>query len=181
MYIYKAVKDYPNYLVRDDGVIIGARGKPLKYDYNRTGYARVSLCRDGEIKRKFVHRIVAESFLPDPEKPDAIVNHLDGDKLNNNYINLEWTTHKKNLQHALDTGLRCMKNSVAMSDEQREEVEWMLSTGMYSYQMIANTCRVTYNAVALLNRRLRERATTIPKGSTSQANGDGSAQPSEVR
>lgn len=178
MHIYKAVKGYPNYLVRDDGVIIGARGKPLRYDHNRTGYARVSLCRDGEIKRKFVHRIVAESFLPDPNIPDAIVNHLDGDKLNNHYTNLGWTTHKENLQHALDTGLRCMKNKVEMSDEQREEAEWMLRSGWFAYRVIAKACGVSYNAVALLNSRLRERATTIPKGSTSQANGDGSAQPS---
>lgn len=174
----RTVKDFPNYQVSEDGVVIGARGKELRYDFNRTGYARVSLCKDGVVKRMFVHRIVAENFLQEPDYSDAIINHIDGNKLNNHYLNLEWTTHKLNLQHALDNGLRCMKNKIEMSDAQREEAEWMLSTGLYNYQFIANTCKVSYNAIALLNSRLRERATTIPQGSTSQANGDGSAQPS---
>ena len=174
----RSVINYPNYFVREDGVVIGARGKELKFDYNRTGYARVSLCKDGVVKRVFVHRLVAGTFLFGSYFEDGIVNHRDGNKQNNHYTNLEWTTHKGNLQHALDTGLRCMRNKVEMSQEQRERVAWMLVAGVYTYQQIADTCGVSYNAVALLNSRLRVRATTIPYGSTSQANGDGSAQPS---
>jgi hypothetical protein len=171
----KTVKGYPNYTVREDGLVTGARGKCLKYDYNRTGYPRISLCKNGKVRRRFVHRIVAEHFLPEPDTPNAIINHIDGDKLNNHYSNLEWTTHRENLQHALDTGLRDMKNKVEMDSATRDEVIWMLESGLYSYQTIANTCHVTYNAVALLNSRLRERATTIREEYSQAA---GSAQPS---
>jgi len=55
--------------------------------------------------RRRVHRIVAEHWKRNP-KNYPIVNHLDGDKLNNHADNLQWCTASMNNQHALDTGLR---------------------------------------------------------------------------
>lgn len=59
---------------------------------------------DGKRVNKPIHRIMAETFLPNPESK-AHVNHIDGNKLNNNLSNLEWATEKENSQHAVDTGL----------------------------------------------------------------------------
>lgn len=173
----KQIKDFPSYFVSEQGIIIGARGNELKVDYNKTGYARVSLCKDGIVTRKFVHRIVAENFLH-PQEGCPIINHKDGNKNNNCVDNLEWTTHRANLRHALDNNLRNMKNKVQMDKATKESVLRDLESKEYTYQQIADKHSVSYNAVALLKRRYLERATTIPKGSTSQANGDGSAQPS---
>ena len=58
----------------------------------------------GERKNKSIHRIMCETFLPNP-KNKAHVNHIDGNKLNNSISNLEWATEKENSQHAVDSGL----------------------------------------------------------------------------
>lgn len=68
-------------------------------------YCVVSLSLgQGVSKRKRVHRLVAEAFIPNPlNKP--YVNHKDGVRYHNNVENLEWVTPSENAQHAVDTGL----------------------------------------------------------------------------
>ena len=161
----KQVKDYQNYYVLKDGTVVGARGNTLSPDKNKSGYYRVTLSKEGKTKRVFIHKLVAEHYVPN-EYNLPIVNHLDGNKLNNHALNLEWTTHKDNLSHALSTGLRTMSGRVLMDRETKRECERLLLLGQYTYQYIADTLGVSYNAVALTNRKLKERATTIPQGST---------------
>lgn len=155
------VNGYSNYSVSPEGFVIGARGNVLKVDLNKVGYERVTLCKDGITKRVFVHKLIAEHFVPNPDDL-PIVNHKDGDKRNNSASNLEWTTHKANLKHALDLGLRKMKGRVMMSKEVKKSCIDMLNSGEHTYQFIADRLGVSYNAVALTKRALKERATTIP-------------------
>ena len=75
--------------------------KPLLI-YN--GYLRVCLTKGNKKKYLFVHRLVGEIFIPNPENK-LEVNHIDGCKLNNSVENLEWSTKKENLDHAIEIGL----------------------------------------------------------------------------
>lgn len=70
-------------------------------------YQFIQLRKNGEMIRKYVHRLVAEAFLPNPFNYPQ-VNHIDGDKTNNQVDNLEFCSQSANIQHAYDTGaIKC--------------------------------------------------------------------------
>jgi hypothetical protein len=70
----------------------------------QTEYISVSLWKEGKLKVKTLHRLIAEAFIPN-ENNKIEVNHIDGNKKNNAITNLEWATRKENQRHALDIGL----------------------------------------------------------------------------
>ena len=93
------------FLVTDESgaVVDTTYGSPMKPSLC-TGYPRVKLRLSGKVKHLFVHRAVAEAFIPNPDnKPQ--VNHKDGNKMNPCLDNLEWCTPKENMHHASITGL----------------------------------------------------------------------------
>lgn len=61
-------------------------------------YLRVILCKNDKYKCEYVHRLVAKAFIPNLENK-AQVNHKDENKYNNNVNNLEWCTHKENMNY----------------------------------------------------------------------------------
>lgn len=71
---------------------------------NRDGYMTTKLCKDGKCLRRTVHRMVAKAFLENPDNLSQ-VNHIDGDKTNNQVDNLEWISPSGNIIHAYATGL----------------------------------------------------------------------------
>lgn len=68
---------------------------PRKID---NGYHLVALCKDGAGKQMYVHRLVAQAFIPNPNNLET-VNHKDEVKTNNNVSNLEWMTQKDNINY----------------------------------------------------------------------------------
>lgn len=69
-----------------------------------TGYYMIVLCKDGKPKNHRMHRLIAKAFIPNPENKGDI-NHIDGNKLNNDISNLEWNTRQENINHAYKIGL----------------------------------------------------------------------------
>jgi hypothetical protein len=80
------------------------KGRLLSPKKNGNGYVFVSLSKDGVAETHYIHRLVAQAFIPNEENK-SYVNHLDGAPRNNQIDNLEWVTHAENVQHAYDTGL----------------------------------------------------------------------------
>lgn len=80
------------------------RGKKLSFGSTPTGYLFVGLRKEGFKTQQYCHRLVAHHFIPNPQNKET-VNHIDGDKSNNNDWNLEWNTRSENTKHAYDNGL----------------------------------------------------------------------------
>lgn len=71
------------------------KGKILNQSYDKDGYLQLHLCKEGISKKFFIHRLVAITFIPNPNNYEEC-NHIDENKENNCVSNLEWVTHKDN-------------------------------------------------------------------------------------
>ena len=95
------------FYVSNKGRVINKKtGNILKGDISGSGYQRVQLFYHGKTKKFLRHRLVAIYFIPNDDPINkTIVNHIDGNKHNNHYTNLEWVTPSENTLHALRLGL----------------------------------------------------------------------------
>jgi hypothetical protein len=94
---------FKNYYVNDLGELFSTKKSnkaKLAPFTTKKGYLRIEL----NAKKYFVHRLVALAFIPNPDnKP--FVNHINGVKIDNRPINLEWVTNQENKKHAALNGL----------------------------------------------------------------------------
>lgn len=95
----KPIKNYENYLIDENGNVYNSiTKKELKGSVGENGYRYYRLSKNNKKKMFYAHRLVAETFLENLENL-PVVNHIDGNKLNNNVNNLEWTTYSENTFH----------------------------------------------------------------------------------
>ena len=102
--IWKPIPDYEGlYEVSNFGNVRNNR-KQLKFYQINSGYLALKLVKDGLRISPLVHRLVALVFC-EKQSHQTEVNHIDGNKQNNHYTNLEWCTSSENKQHALTNGM----------------------------------------------------------------------------
>ncbi len=155
----KEIEGFSDYYIDDQGnVYTSKRGamRKKKTWVSQGKYENVSLSLDGKAYPKSVHRLVAEAFVPNPHYLPC-VNHIDADKLNNSAGNLEWCTHKENMEHARSLGLyHCRGEKAGRSgctEEQVHNVCFMLQSTTKTHKEIARDCNVTLDTVNHIARK----------------------------
>jgi hypothetical protein len=100
------------HLITETGIVLNrTTSNVIKFYKSFNAYIRASIYYKGISKIFSIHRLVAHAFCPRPDHlkdmsyDDLVVNHIDGNKINNNYTNLEWCTPSENTQHAIKNGL----------------------------------------------------------------------------
>lgn len=109
-YNLKQIEDFEDYYIRDNGEVYSYKNgwktrkgwKKLTPYISRNGYENVTLVKQNKKKKAMVHRLVAKYFV-DGYKEGLVVNHIDGNTLNNKADNLEWTTQQDNIIKGYET------------------------------------------------------------------------------
>ena len=169
MEIFKSIEGFEDYYVISNLgnvksleriVIFGKVGEKLKKEsilkqrINSNGYPAVNLCKNGKCKQIENHRLVALTFIDNPENKPS-VNHINGIKADNRLENLEWATWSEQQRHARAMGL------VVFTDKQREIFENANKNRVISEetkQKIRDACKI------YMNDDYRKRMSEIKKG-----------------
>ena len=136
--IWRPVKNFEQYyLISNVGRVKTIKtGLIRKPQIHKDGYLCLIFCVNNIRHIKYIHRLIAEVFIDNPLNL-CEVNHIDGNKQNNNVSNLEWCTHHENVIHAHKTGLVKYRkgeniNSSKLTDNEVIEIR-MLSKKMSGY------------------------------------------------
>tara|TARA_R110000824_G_scaffold305207_2_gene493056 strand:+ start:82 stop:522 length:441 start_codon:yes stop_codon:yes gene_type:complete len=117
------IKGFERYTVTKEGLVHSIRAdKLLKHSPNHAGYYRVSLYKDKKKYDKFIHRLIAEHYIPNPDnKP--FIDHINRIRTDNRIENLRWVTHQENCN-----------NQSLRSDNKLRETGIHFSPAKYIYE-----------------------------------------------
>lgn len=100
---YGNVYSLPQLVIKSNGVKQPRKGKKLSIYYCSDGYPKVKISKDGKCESVAIHILVAKAFIPNPDNLPE-VNHIDCNRKNCYYKNLEWVTHSQNVAHSYKLG-----------------------------------------------------------------------------
>ena len=132
----KQINGYNNYYIYDNGDVLNiSTNKILKGSIGENGYKYYRLSKDNNKTMFYAHRLVAEHFLENPNSL-PVVNHKDGNKLNNQLSNLEWVSYSENTQHAHNNNLIKKVSKREYYKENLENEQWKK---IYDYDYSVST------------------------------------------
>lgn len=138
----KKIKNYDNYYIYDNGDVFNIKTKKmLDGSIGKNGYKYYRLSKENTKKMFYAHRLVAEYFIDNFDNL-PVVNHKDGNKLNNNVDNLEWVSYSENMEHFHSTIKKNSKNKKIQKYNGDLEGEIWIETINNSNYKVSNYGRV---------------------------------------
>lgn len=130
--------------VLNKGKLCIRKGKVLNKLETWCGYFRVRLYKNGKYKFYLIHRLVAETFIPNPNKFN-VVNHIDYNKKNNNIENLEWCSQSYNMIHAINKNPSILKGLESYIEKNKKPVIQYTAEGVFvrEFESIPEASKVT--------------------------------------
>jgi len=126
-----------------------------KLSQTKDGYLKVRLIGNGKDITTRIHRLVAIAFIPNPLNKDT-VNHIDGNKHNNNVENLEWSTRTEQLNHAYSLGLKKIdkgENNIQakLTNAQVKEIKTLYKKGSRKFGSVKLALKYNVSHRTILN------------------------------
>jgi hypothetical protein len=148
---WKIIDDCSSYEISDKGNIRNVKTKKIRsINCPSKLYVYINLYTDKNKTKSFrVHRLVAIAFIPNPNNYPC-VNHINGDKKDNNVDNLEWCSYSYNTLHAYQTGL-IIKNK-SFTPDVETAIKILLKNKLCSTKDLAKLLNVSSETIAKLNR-----------------------------
>jgi hypothetical protein len=143
----KPIKNYNNYYIFSNGNIYNTKTKILLKQFKKAdGYMSIGLTKNGKCTLILIHVLLGTHFIPNPNnKP--IVNHIDGNKTNNNINNLEWVTLSENVLHAYENKLNKLRkfdfDFIIQYNLENKEINRFKSISEASKQTNINRCSIS--------------------------------------
>lgn len=159
--IWKSLKDVvengDNYEISNLGNVRNIKTnntlKPIKLK-NRN-YLYVGFSLNGKVKRHYIHRLVGLAFINRLDDKN-VINHKDGNPLNNNVENLEWCTQSENCQHAYDNKLNSLygenHNYSKLTESKVKDIREKYGSGNYTLQNLADEYGVDMSNIGKIVR-----------------------------
>lgn len=142
----KQIENYPDYYITLTGKVFSLKTMKFLKQSKGLGYNVVNLTNQNKKQKvELVHRLIASAYISNPNKK-PFINHIDGNKLNNDIFNLEWCTPRENVVHAWELGLnhitdkhresakKTIKNAYTIGSKLKQKKVIDTSTGkIYDY------------------------------------------------
>lgn len=156
----KLIKDFPNYAISEYGVVKNVKtGRILKSNPNTKGYLIIQISNKPIIKTITIHKLVYVTYVGEIPKGFEI-NHIDGNKRNNHYSNLELVTKKENMIKAVELGLikSGSESPVSVGINQLNPITKEVINTYGSINIASKKTGIASSSISLASRGLRNSA-----------------------
>jgi hypothetical protein len=141
------VRNKDRKVLSSSGVLRFYKSRIIKVYTHKNKSVIVTLIKDSKCKRHYLHRVIATAFLPNSHNKPCI-NHIDGDRSNNELDNIEWCTYKENSEHSYNNNLSSRNDNIILTNISNGEIK--------TFRSQRKVCEFLGESCNYINRKLQK-------------------------